>query len=60
MKTSKTTICFPVALILALISASLSWAGDIKGKVAVQGIRSPANIAVYVEGVPGKTFDPPA
>ena len=60
MKTSKTTICFPVALILAVISASLSWAGDIKGKVAVQGIRSPANIAVYVEGVPGKTFDPPA
>lgn len=43
-----------------LFSASLSWAGEIKGKVSVQGIRSPESIAVYVDAIPGKTFDPPS
>ncbi len=37
-----------------------SWAGEIKGKVTVQGIRSAENIAVYVDAIPGKNFDPPS
>ena len=44
----------------ALFLAGMAWAGDIKGKVAVQGIRSAENIAVYVDAVPGKKFDAPA
>jgi len=42
------------------LSTRLSWAGEIKGKVTVQGIRSAGNIAVDAEAIPGKNFDPPA
>ena len=45
------------ALVLA---ASFAYAGDIKGKVAAPGMRSPANIAVYIDTIAGKTFPPPA
>jgi plastocyanin len=45
---------------VVLSSASLSWAGEIKGKVSVQGIRSAESIAVYVDAIAGKTFDPPS
>lgn len=41
-------------------SAGLTMAGEIKGKVAVQGLKSPENIAVYVDTIPGKTFTPPS
>jgi plastocyanin len=36
------------------------FAGDIKGKVSVQGLKSAANIAVYVEAVPEKKFEAPS
>ena len=36
-----------------------AWAGDVKGRVAVQGIRTPEGIAVYIDSIPGKTFPPP-
>lgn len=50
----------PAIVLLTLGSlASSSWAGDVKGKIAAQGIRTPEGIAVYLE-VPGKTFPPPA
>ncbi len=50
-----------VAMLAAvLLLANSSWAGDIKGKVAVQGLRSAENVAVYVDAIPGKKFDPPA
>ena len=48
------------ALVAALLPTKSSWAGDIKGKVSVQGLRSAENIAVYVDAIPGKKFDPPA
>jgi len=44
----------------ALLLAAASWAGEIKGKVSVQGLKSAENIAVYVEAIPGKKFPPPA
>src|ERR1035437_6790940 len=54
-------IVLPAIVLLTLGSlASLAWAGDIKGKVTAQGMRSPENIAVYLDSVPGKTFPPPA
>jgi plastocyanin len=36
-----------------------SWAGDIKGKVSVQGIKSAENIAVYVDTIADKKFEAP-
>ena len=52
-----------IALFAVLIAssslASLAWAGDVKGKVTTQGMRSPENIVVYIDSVPGKEFPPP-
>ncbi|MHB8302821.1 MAG: carboxypeptidase regulatory-like domain-containing protein [Acidobacteriaceae bacterium] len=54
-------IVLPAIVSLALGSlASSAWAGDVKGKVVAQGMRSPENIAVYIDSIPGKTFPPPA
>src|SRR5260221_13373485 len=44
----------------ALLLAGASQAGDIKGKVTVQGIKSAEHIAVYVDTIPDKKFDAPA
>lgn len=49
-----------MAATITLAFAQLSWSNDIKGKVNVQGLKSAENIAVYVDAVPGKKFDPPA
>lgn len=43
-----------------LLLAGTGLAGDIKGKVSVQGIKSAEYIAVYVDAIPDKKFDPPA
>ena len=48
-----------VSSVLFSLSA-LTFAGEIKGKVEVHGIRSAQDIAVYVDAIPGKTFTPPA
>lgn len=56
-KRSLLSLIFACALVA---SATCSQAADIKGKVAVQGLRSAAGIAVYVDTIPGKTFQPPA
>ena len=48
------------AFSLALIFAGVDCAGVIKGKVSVEGLKSPENIAVYIDSAPGKKFDPPA
>ncbi len=44
---------------LVVLLAGASHAGDIKGKVSVQGIKSAENIAVYVDAIPDKKFDAP-
>ncbi len=60
MKTFKTAVILSIAVFVGLLSASPSWAGGIKGKVVVQGIRSAENIAVYVDAIPGKSFPAPS
>ncbi len=60
MLTFKQAVLFVTMFVMGLLPASLSWAGEIKGKVSVQGIRSAENIAVYVDTIPGKAFDPPS
>jgi plastocyanin len=44
---------------VVLLLAGVSFAGDIKGKVSVQGIKSAENIAVYIDAIPDKKFDAP-
>jgi plastocyanin len=44
---------------VVLLMAGASLAGDIKGKVSVQGIKSAENIAVYIDAIADKKFDAP-
>jgi len=50
-------IAASAAAVLVLAGASL--AGDVKGKVSVQGMKSAENIAVYVDAIPDKKFEAP-
>jgi plastocyanin len=47
-------------LMLAVGCAASSFAGEIKGKVTAQGMRSSENIAVYIDTISDKTFNSPA
>jgi len=50
-----------LALSFLLLSfGALAFAGEIKGKVTAHGLRSAEDIAVYVDALPGKTFNPPS
>ena len=48
-----------LAAAFALALGSANSANEIKGKVAVQGLKSAENIAVYVDVIPDKKFDAP-
>src|SRR5579864_7925651 len=48
-----------IAAGIALTLVGAVKANEIKGKVSVQGIKSAANIAVYVEAIPDKKFEAP-
>jgi plastocyanin len=48
-----------VAAAITLALAGAARAGEIKGKVNVQGIKSAENIAVYVDAIAGKDFPAP-
>jgi plastocyanin len=47
------------ALSLALFLAPASWAGEIKGQVSA-GSFSVKSVVIYLDVIPGKTFDAPA
>jgi plastocyanin len=49
------TLCSAVLLL-----AGATLAGEIKGKVSVQGLKSAENIAVYIDAIPDKKFEAPA
>ena len=51
---------FAVLVVAGVSFVTQSWAGDIKGKVTAQGMKSSENIVVYVDAVAGKKFDAPA
>jgi len=59
MKISRNAL-IPAALFAPLFVASASWAGEIRGKVNVQGLKSAESIAVYVDAIAGKTFEAPS
>ena len=60
MSTLKRAALVGGMFLAALSLASVAMGGDVKGKVAVQGLKSAGNIVVYVEAIPGKKFDPPS
>jgi len=57
MKTASRVAIISAAV--ALFLAGTTHAGEIKGKVNVQGLRSAENIAVYVDTIAGKDFPAP-
>jgi plastocyanin len=60
MKVAKTTVAFALGVALGGLWATSSSAGEIKGKVTAQGMRSPENIVVYVDAIAGKDFPTPS
>jgi plastocyanin len=60
MSTLKRAALVGGMFLAALSLASVAMGGDVKGKVAVQGLKSAGNIVVYVDAIPGKKFDPPS
>ena len=46
-------------LVLVVSLARFAQAGDVQGKVTAQGMRSPEDIVVYIDSIPGKAFPPP-
>ncbi|HZO99425.1 MAG TPA: plastocyanin/azurin family copper-binding protein [Terriglobia bacterium] len=60
MKTRAQVIPTVALLIVGILSITNGFAGEIKGKVTVQRMHSAENIAVYIDAIPGKTFNPPA
>ena len=49
-----------IAVAVAALVTSLAQAGEVKGKVSATGLKSSANIAVYIDTIAGKKFDVPA
>ena len=50
-----------LALSFLLLSfGALAFAGEVKGKVTAQRMRSAENIVVYIDAIPGKSFTAPA
>ena len=60
MKLPKIAAIGVIAANITLALTGTAWAGEIKGKVSVQGIKSAENIAVYLDAIPGKEFPAPA
>jgi plastocyanin len=48
-----------VIMTMVLIATNVSYGGDIKGKVKAKGVKDNANAVIYVDKIPGKTFQAP-
>jgi len=59
MKPLRIGVALIVISTLALATAGAAAAGEVKGKVNVQGIKSAADIAVYIDTIADKKFDAP-
>jgi len=59
MSTLRLTALVATIVLGGLLLAGIAKAGDVKGTVTVQGLRSAENIVVYVDEIPGKKFDAP-
>ncbi|HAL56232.1 MAG TPA: hypothetical protein DCP63_07110 [Bacteroidetes bacterium] len=52
-------IAATLVMTIGMLCSSTLFAGDIKGKVKATGAKNSGNAVVYVEKIPGRTFDPP-
>ncbi|MGA8145515.1 MAG: plastocyanin/azurin family copper-binding protein [Candidatus Acidiferrales bacterium] len=52
-------VALAATLFGALFITSLAQAGDVKGKVSTEGLKSSGNIAVYIDTIAGKKFNRP-
>ena len=59
MSTLRLTALVATIVLGGLLPAGIAKAGDVKGTVTVQGLRSAENIVVYVDEIPGKKFEAP-
>jgi plastocyanin len=59
MKSTKRAVVLAVVLGSIFVVAAAQ-AGDVKGKVSAEGLSSTEGIAVYIDAIPDKKFDPPA
>ena len=59
MSEHKKIAVLSAVLVLVVLLAHFAKAGDVQGKVTARGLRSPENIVVYIDKIPGKTFAPP-
>jgi plastocyanin len=59
MSTLRLTALVASIVLGGLLLAGIAKAGDVKGTVTVQGLRSAENIVVYVDEIPGKKFEAP-
>ncbi len=59
MKSSRSKL-FQAVITVFVFQVGMGMAGEIQGKVTASGMRSPENIVVYVDAIPGKTFPAPA
>lgn len=55
----KTGVRSTTPALLLFVFSHLASGADIKGKVIVDGSRTPENIAVYVDSIPGQSFPAP-
>src|ERR1700682_2152529 len=60
MKKQKATSLLVASLAVVLLAPGIARAGDVKGKVTAQGMKSAENIAVFVDAIAGKKFEAPA
>ncbi len=59
MRPLKLGLILTSTFLIGLLSPGVSRAGEIKGKVTAQGLRSAEHIAVYVDAIAGKDFPEP-
>lgn len=60
MKSMRNGFVLVVLLFVSGMCGRSSSAGEIKGKVTAQGMRSPENIVVYIDAIAGKDFSAPS
>lgn len=58
--TATVALSLPTLLILLLSVAAPLTAGTLRGKVEAPGMRTDADAVVFIDAVPGETFEPPA
>jgi plastocyanin len=60
MESFRNRTILAILLVIGFSMITVVWAGELRGKVTAQGMRSAASIVVYIDAIPGKDFNPPS